>query len=265
MKYLEILLAGSLSLASFAGAAFAAVVSFSPPTGQKIINKVFPPPLAKSPITPVQKSPEVAATPTSYSRYLQQQLHLVDQVPRHSDFWQFRQRLREAINAHNAQYIRNVADPNIKLTFAYPTTLENLDIDNSKSPFWAQMAKIFSQGCAQYSNIKFEEVWVCPAIFEHWNEQVGYNNKVAVLGNKVNVYSQPSSSSKIVYILADEAVNLAKTTSQIHKLDGWIKVILPTGNAGYVSAQHVYNQSEHAIFRKINGEWKMTYFFKSNP
>lgn len=199
----------------------------------------------------VQTSP-----PGSYPR---QPLDLRD-TQLGSDFYQFRQRLREAVRRRDANFIRSTAIPGIRLTFGDPKTLDDLNIDNPKAEIWLGMEKAFSTGCAYDT-----QTWICPHVF-HVFEVLPLDpfDYFAIVGVNVNARSQPSTNSQIVGVLSNEVVKYDYQATGAYNLDNpnsWTPIVLPNGRRGYVLNRYVYSPIGYrGFFKKVQGKWKMITF-----
>ena len=195
----------------------------------------------------------------------QQRLSLVDQAQSSRDFFQFRQRLRQAVRARDARFIRSMVTNHTKLSFGSSLTLDDLDIDNPKATIWLGMEKAFSVGCAKASGSTGMPSWVCPHVFQVWPDNLDPFNYVAILGKDVNARSQASANSPVVGMLFNEVVKLAplqrKAQFNFNNLYNWSQVVLPNGHHGYVLNRYIYSPVGYrGFFEKIGGKWKMTFF-----
>ena len=195
----------------------------------------------------------------------QQRLSLVDQAQSSRDFFQFRQRLRQAVRDRDARFIRSIVTNHTKLSFGSLLTLDDLDIDNPKATIWLGMEKAFSVGCAKASGFTDMPSWVCPHVFQVWPDNLDPFNYVAILGKDVNARSQASANSPVVGMLFNEVVKLAplqrKAQFNFNNLYNWSQVVLPNGHHGYVLNRYIYSPVGYrGFFEKIGGKWKMTFF-----
>ena len=195
----------------------------------------------------------------------------VDQAKPGSSFYQFRQQLQQAVQRRDANFIRSIAAPNIRLTFGTPITLNDLDIDNSNALFWQRLERIISTGCAPYeapANSPAVDAWVCPHI-----AQAALGDPftdVYIVGEGVNVRAKPQLNSPIVGVVSNEVVAIdqaaynAFSNSQriaAETLSGWFPVVTSQGQRGYVSSRYAYLPAGYrARFEQIDNRWQMTLF-----
>lgn len=198
---------------------------------------------------------KAALSDRSYSR---QPLNLVDQVPAGSDFYKFRQRLRQAVRERDARFIHAIADPKIRLTVGRPRTIDNLNLSNPNAPIWLEMEKIFSAGCSGSTK---PETWICPHVFRAMPQNLDAFEYVAIVGKDVNVRLHPSIKSPVVGSLSNEAVKRNRQVGSqpdSHSPNAWTAIIAPNGQPGYVLNRYVYSPIGYrSTFIKTGKDWKM--------
>lgn len=209
----------------------------------------------------------VAAPGPAYAR---RPYVLVDQVKPGSSFSQFREQLRQAVRDRNAGFIRAIADPRIQLGYGRPRPLSSLDINNPQAPFWLHLERVLSVDCAPYEAPPGAtvEAWACPHVF-----QAALGDPFAdvyIVGEGINVRSQPRLGSPVVDGVSNEVVKVdqaalnAFSQSQLKALQtlaGWYPVITPAGQRGYVSSRYAFIPAGfRAIFERQGTRWKMTAF-----
>ncbi|MFE1743979.1 hypothetical protein [Coleofasciculus sp. H7-2] len=213
-------------------------------------------------------SSEAIATAKPFPR---RPIVLTDRAKPGSSFYAFRQRLRQAVRNRDAAFLRQIADPQIKLSFGLPLTIEQLEIANPKAVVWQHLERIINTGCAPYevsADSSKSDAWTCPHVAE---APVGDPfADVYIVGTQINVRSQPEANSSVVAVLSNEVVPFdskgAERLSQqqiqsMETWDGWKPVITPEGVRGYVSSRYAYIPSGYrARFENKQGKWKMTIF-----
>ncbi|MEE3715396.1 SH3 domain-containing protein [Tumidithrix elongata RA019] len=187
-------------------------------------------------------------------------LDLRDRVVSDSDFFLFRDRLRQAIRDRDAKFIRAISDPKIRLLEAdRPTrlTFDDLQIDDPNAEFWANIEKAMAIGCAENTNY-----WICPNVFLVLHD----NYAVAIVGENISVYEHPNAQSAVIAALSNEAVKKTPLTDKNSYLreerkNGWIGITLSNGRSGFVRSRYAYSELGYrASFEKFEGEWKMVSF-----
>lgn len=208
-----------------------------------------------------------AANAASYAR---RPYVLVDQVKPGTSFFQFRERLRQAVRNRDAAFIRSIATPNIQLTFGRPRPLSTLNLDNPQAPAWKHLERALSTGCARYEAPPgtSSESWACPHVFQ---ASLGDPfQDIYIVGSDVNVRSQPQMGSAVIDVLSHEVVKLDQAAfnafsdaqrQAIATLSGWYPVITPQGKRGFVSTRYAFVPTGYrAIFARQSNSWKMTAF-----
>src|SRR4029078_13279519 len=103
--------------------------------------------------------------------------------------------------------LRRIADPQIKLSFGLPMTIEQLDIDKPQAVVWQHLERIINTGCASYeapADSPSSGAWTCPHVAE---ASLGDPfTDVYIVGTGINVRSQPEASSPVVAVLSNEVV-----------------------------------------------------------
>jgi hypothetical protein len=203
---------------------------------------------------------------TPASPYARRPIELVDRVRPGSSFDQFRQRLRQAVVDRDAAFLRQIAAPDISLTFGRPISIEQLDIANPNAVVWRHLERIINIGCAPTQAIS--EAWACPHVAESASGDPF--SDIYVVGTDVNVRSQPNTTSAVVAVLSNEIVQHdpqrgARLSRQdweaIETWDGWRPIITPEGIRGFVSSRYAYLPVGYrARFEQRQGQWIMTSF-----
>jgi hypothetical protein len=215
-------------------------------------------------------SPSSNATITLLSGgYPRHPVTLVDEVEPGSSFFQFRERLRQAVHHRDADYIRSIATSSIKLSLGpEPDTLDDLDINNPNAPFWQDMENAIATGCTRYNQSSLEpEGWVCPHVFGA-SESIDirnlnlppdlFVNQLFIVGENVNVRAEARIDSPVIGTLSNEIVLLNR---DINSVEDWTRIIMPTGQQGYVDDRYAYEPLGYrASFFRKNGMWQMNVF-----
>lgn len=229
-------------------------------------------------IAPDQK-PGSASTDTDTAKPLaeaapRQPLQLVDEGGSSAEFTQFRNALRQAVQDRDADFIRAIAAPDIRLTFGLPMTIDELDIDNPNALFWKNMEKAIATGCASeiFGVEPEKQTWICPHVFlaPETVPTIDPYSHIVIVGNDINVRAEPDSSSPVVGTVSNEVVRYdvdstsdlsAEQQQAVSTLNGWQSIITSTGQRGFVSSRYAYSPIGYrAFFTKENDTWQMTVF-----
>jgi hypothetical protein len=208
-------------------------------------------------------------------------LRLRDEVEPGSEFDQFRQRLRQAVQARDAEFVAAlIPESGVSLGFGAPRTRDELELENPDALLWSILEKAMALGCdrtsADYPAPEATQVWVCHNINQLFYEQyppppsaqgVEYElSQVIVVGEDVNVRAQPTTSSPIVGILSNEVVTFDRQTWEImpaeqrspDSIDGWTPVVLLNERSGYVFDRYVYFPLGYRVlFGQVDGQWQI--------
>ena len=206
---------------------------------------------------------------TPVQPYPRRSIVLVDQVKPGSSFYEFRQRLRQAVTDRDAAFLRQIAAPDISLTFGRPISIESLDIANPNAVVWRHLERIVNTGCAPTKAINSgAESWACPHVAE---SALGNPfSDVYIVGTEVNVRSQPDLNSEVVAVLSNEVVQhdpqggerlSPQDWKKVETWDGWRPVVTPEGIRGFVSSRYAYLPAGYrARFEQRQGQWTMVSF-----
>lgn len=223
------------------------------------------------PTPPVETPPAQPSLQPDAPAYARRPIELTDQAKPGSAFYEFRERLRQAVRDRDAAFIRQIADPQIQLTFGRPITIEELEIDNPQAIVWQHLERIINTGCTPHeapAEAPVMDAWTCPHVAE---ASLGDPfTDIYIVGSSVNVRAEPKASSPVIAVLSHEVVQFdAKGAERLsdqqrqvmQTVEGWQPVITPEGKRGYVSSRYAYIPAGYrARFEQKQGAWKMTVF-----
>ncbi len=282
MNYRALLLTGAV-ISTVAVTTLAAMTSQSvqkTATIQASIDRLDNSAIADSPATPPDSNPDL-------SDFQHQKINLVDQSNQSPEFAQFIQQFRQAVQNRDAQFIRDRVTSKTTFDFGRHRSINYLNPDNPKSPFWSQLEKAIAPGCTDEANVVVPPVpkgtfFSCSVVFRQFEViknattseiQLAYETSIVIVGNGVNVRSEPEQKAPVIAILSDEIVTfdrdmfekspmqIQQTTLEPDNLDGWTPVILPNDKHGYVSNRFAYRPLGYrVIFANTDGRWMMQAF-----
>ena len=284
MTYRTLLLTGAMISTVAVSSALAAIPSQSilkTATIQASIARLDNSTIADSPAASHDSNPELSDFP-------HQKINLVDQSNQSPEFAQFIQQFRQAVQNRDAQFIRDRVTSKTEFDFGKHRSINYLNPDNPQSPFWSQLEKAIAPGCTDEANVVVPPVpkgtfFSCSPVFRQFDEvtknattseiQLAYETSIVVVGNGVNVRSEPEQKAPVIAVLSDEIVTfdrhtfeksptpIQQTTLEPDNLDGWTPVILPNDKRGYVSNRFAYRPLGYrAIFANTDGRWMMQAF-----
>ncbi|UZQ52791.1 SH3 domain-containing protein [Trichothermofontia sichuanensis B231] len=217
-------------------------------------------------------------TPPITKPYPRRPFGLAD-IPRPgSSFYEFRESLKRAIKERHTEYLRAIADPNIRLSFGPPMRLDDLGIDSPSSLFWKRLERVVNAPCGPrldsptdvYGN---PQEWACPSAIEIQQiDSSPYDPfiDVFIVGDVVNVRMAPNPNSVVIGTLSYEVVKsdpqgfnqLSERQLQLlETYEGWRPIIMPSGKRGFVSSRYAFSAVGYRAFFKNEGQgWYMTVF-----
>jgi len=275
MKYKAFVLSGAILLTAAVSSTIAAVTYLrsESQTAQPKIEQSQP---APSPATTEKLNPPVAASPSPSSDLARFPIALVDESVQSPEFAKFLDRTKQAVRERDAKYIRSIVTPQTQFSFGKQRSIDYLNPENPNSPFWASLEKALALGCSKDAN-----GYSCPTVFQQFqtalknssSSSIDASSAIVVVGQNVNVRSQPNADSPTLATLTNEIVKYDATTFQnaseqekaeTFRLDnpnGWTPVILSNNQRGFVSSRYAYSPIGYrALFGKEGGEWKMQAF-----
>ncbi|MER3433671.1 MAG: hypothetical protein C4288_09605 [Leptolyngbya sp. ERB_1_1] len=281
MKYKALVLSGAILLTAAVSSTIAAVTYLRPQTQIKQTQieqpKIQQSQPAPAPSATTEKlNPPVAASPSPNSDPARLPIALVDESVQSPEFAKFLDRTKQAVRDRDAKYIRSIVTSQTKFSFGKQRSIDYLNPENPNSPFWASLEKALALGCSKDAN-----GYSCPTVFQQFqtalknssSPNMDASSAIVVVGQNVNARSQPNADSPTIATLTNEIVKYDTTTFQnaseqekaeTFRLDnpnGWVPVILPNNQRGFVSSRYAYSPIGYRVlFGKEGGEWKMQAF-----
>lgn len=225
-------------------------------------------------------SKNLGATPNSSQmagvRFQPQHFVVIDEAKTDDDFFKFLQKLRQAVKRRDAKFIRTLVNPETRFSFGDGSTLENLDINNPKAPFWLHLQKAIAIGCSKHetnspqTSTSDNNIWNCPPLKFHQSKVIGDFEQVFIVGEQIKVRREPNDRGRIIGIISYEIVEFdykgfsklsAQEQDAIETLYGWMPVILSNNQRGFVRSSYAYRLIGYRIHLvKLKGEWKLRSF-----
>jgi hypothetical protein len=190
---------------------------------------------------------------------------LLDDARPGSDFYRFREQLRQAIRRRDANFIRQHSIPNIQLSFSdKKETWDKYDINNPNSRIWRELERTFDNGCHGGFQGENSERFECPYIVEfivQHNLDIDY---VGVIGNQIPFYAKPNAKNSQISVLSNQIAKLDEENSGSQILansDRWVGIVLANGQHGYVNSQYLYSIIGYrSLLVKDSDTWKIGLF-----
>lgn len=241
--------------------------------------KAIAPTPATAPLPDVIRRLALQAQAEPAQPYQPQSVAIRDEIAPGSDFDRFRDQLRSAVRDRDADFLRQVADEHIKLSFGAGLTLEKR-LAEPNAVLWQELDRAIGGDCAPDGPAD-SGFWACPASFvtEAYHPEIDPYLTVYVDGTDVAVRQLPSTNSPVVArvsnsILQSAALPWNESLSAAEDAElnawyqasetaqGWKFVSLPDGRKGFVSSRYAYSSLGYrAIFQQDEaGGWGMTAF-----
>ncbi len=196
-----------------------------------------------------------------------------NEIVQDASFAQFAAKLQQAIRDRDVKYVTSVLPKDgVAIGYTRPTKIADLKLNNPQSDFWGILAYTTANGCAR-STLANSSAWLCSSVagdFErqypvpkngNWMDYM--TQQVIVLGQNVNVRSQPNLSGTVVTTLSHEVVRSnPKATASFSRnpLMGWTSVTLNNGKTGYVNNRYVYFPLGYTLqVEKRQNQWQITH------
>lgn len=271
MKYQALILSGAVLLTAAVTSTVAAV-TYQRPQPTAIVQST------PTPQTPTEKlDPPPIAAPTPDTDFPHWRIELVDESAQSPDFAKFLDRVKQAVRDRDGKFIRSIVTPETKFSFGRHRSIDALNPDSPKSAFWTSLEKSLALGCSSDGDL-----FSCPTTFRQFDKALknapstqpdAASAAIIVVGQGVNVRSQPNTTAPTIAALTNEIVQYdAETVQQasptdrsitfsLENPDGWTPIKLPNNKRGYVSNRYVYSPLGYrAVFGKQNGTWMMQAF-----
>jgi hypothetical protein len=190
-------------------------------------------------------------------------LYPVDEAGKDRSFQIFRDRLLNAVQNRDQDFLLNIIAPDIFNSFGGDDGKENFvriwKPDRPDSKIWRTLEDILTLG-GNFSQDR-QEFWA-PYIFAAFPDDKDAFSYLAIVGENVNVRAQPRLDapvlSKLSYDLVKKLDNLPVAEETPAGPRRWIKIATPQGRPGYVATRYARSPLDYrAGFKKINGRWLM--------
>jgi hypothetical protein len=207
-------------------------------------------------------SGQISEAPKTYRA---RRLRPSDEGQQDPSFHAFRQKLLEAISRKDAEFLLSIVDPNIQISFGGEEGIrafrEAWKPEDVNSEVWNTLARLLRLG-GTFGESK-DEFWA-PYVFSRFPDDYGGFDFSAIIAKDVRVRSEPNEKTPIFTSLSyDIVLNLSGGDSPEpkNKADSaWVRIRLPDGREGFVSAQFIRSPTDYrAGFKKTGGKWLLTH------
>jgi len=194
-------------------------------------------------------------------------LYPVDEAPRDTAFFVFRERLLDAVNRRDIFPVMEAVDEQVKVGFSsengLPAFITAWNLTSEEkipgSGLWEVLEKVLrGGGVFQERDSRF----VAPYVFATWPDAFDAVTHAAVAGAGVRLREAPNLTSRILTVVSNDVVLFLGKTEATETIGGetfpWVHVKTLSGTEGYVWGRFVEQPTGYrAVFEKRNGRWKM--------
>jgi len=207
-------------------------------------------------------SGQISESPKTYPA---RRLRPSDEGQQDPSFHAFRQKLLEAISRTDAEFLLSVVDPNIEISFGSEEGIQAFrevwKPEDVNSEVWNTLAQLLRLG-GTFGESK-NEFWA-PYVFSRFPDNDGGFDFSAIIARDVRVRSEPNDKAPMIASLSyDIVLNLSGSDSPERKNradSAWVRIRLPDGREGFVSAQFIRSPTDYrAGFKKTGGKWLLTH------
>lgn len=200
----------------------------------------------------------VACLVLPLSAWPQARLAPVDQAATVPDFFSFRARLQAAVARRDVAETTAAFSRNVKLSFGGdvgPQAFERLWRPRAPdSTLWATLGTVLALGGTFSGDASF----TAPYVSARWPQGLDAFDHVAVLGAAVRVRESPQAGAPTLGLLDHAIVEVAEPAAAAAP---WVKVKLPSGQAGYVDSRMVRSPIDYRVrFARMDGRWQIVSF-----
>ena len=206
-------------------------------------------------------SGQISESPKTYRA---RRLRPSDEGQQDPSFHAFRQKLLEAISRRDAKFLLSIVDPNIQISFGGEEGIrafqELWKPEDVNSEIWNTVAQLLRLG-GTFGESK-SEFWA-PYVFSRFPDDYSGFDFSAIIAKDVRVRSEPNDKAPMITSLSyDIVLNLSggDLPEPKSKTDpAWVRIRLPDGREGFVSAQFIRSPTDYrAGFKKTGGKWLLT-------
>ncbi|HKG21073.1 MAG TPA: SH3 domain-containing protein [Blastocatellia bacterium] len=185
----------------------------------------------------------------------------VDEAYKDKTFLAFRDRLLEAAKNRDSKFVMSAVHSRIRNSFGDSGGVgefrKKWKPERPDSELWDTLVEILSLGGAFRNAGKGSDFWA-PYVFSSFPEDMDSFEYVAVTGENVNVRQKADPASPVISILSYDLVKAPEGLSG-KKAGDWVKIVLPGGKDGFVSARFLRSPVDYrASFTRVKGRWMMS-------
>ncbi len=229
------------------------------------VAKVDSSAINSSPVSAVKKLP----TWPSKAKTVKGKRYPFDEATNDLSFVAFREKLYQAINEKDLEFLASIIHDDIKFSFGAEHGKDDflqtwqLGTNPESSLFWSEMKEVLMLGGGFLSFNKTS--FYAPYIFILKDIEDPYSQAV-IVGENVRLRDQPHRQGKIIGSLSWDLVEVIYEEGSIEEIINgethfWQKVKNASGEAGYVYGKYIRSPIDfRAGFSQYDGKWMMDLF-----
>lgn len=180
-----------------------------------------------------------------------------------SDFADFLEAYRTALEERDEAYIKAHTHPNVKISFGGASGWDGLtdywSFDEGSEGFYKMMKTTLSYGAVDTSG-GLGNAYTAPYMFTDFPSDYDAFTYSVVTGSDVNVRTRPSTDSEIITKVTYDVLKVLEPEN-----DGWTKIQLPDGTRAYIYSSFLWSPVYYrASFTKVDGTWLLDFFVKGD-
>ena len=210
----------------------------------------------------------------------------VDEARQDTIFTEFRDRLIQAVETRDADYVLSVIHKDIIVYYDGPSGIESFknkcNLQKPDSKYWREMGIILNTGGSFEVWHDGYEVFWAPYVHSKWHDNIPNIRKSetytwpadvspdmdlgVIIGDGVALRVQPNNQADTIRMLKYDVVGAPDKGRRYHepkpvKYPGWIRVVTYDGYYGFIPEDYYRDWfSNYMVFRKCNGQWKIVRF-----
>lgn len=199
-------------------------------------------------------------------------IYPVDEAPKDTAFFVFREQLLNTVRRHEVFALMDVIHPEIKVDFGGGSGVADFvsawELDSPEkaknSRVWNILERVLENGGTFEDGGK---VFVAPYVYATWPQDFDAFEYVAITGSGVRLRSAPNLRSQTLTMVSYDIVKRIETSPVEETIGGetypWEKIQMPgeDGKEGFVYGKYVTSSIDYraGFERQGNGKWLMTF------
>lgn len=191
----------------------------------------------------------------------------VDEAAKDPSWVSFRNRLLNALEKRDRNFVLSILDRNIRNTLDTPRGIaafrKQWDFDSNDSVLWRELPAALFLGSAWLKPEKGPRQLCAPYVVGKWPDDIDPFDYGAITAREALVKSGPSAASETLATLSYDLVPVADwevDDAAAEARQKWVRIRFRGGD-GFVPEEQIRSPVEHrACFVKTEGGWRMSAF-----